>query len=1190
MLRIPTSLRSRGDRTRPLGLLALLAALLLGGPGKVHADVVLYRVNCGGPEIAPLDAGPAWLADVQGSNPSPYVNAAAIGDQTFTHSQPIQAPHSSVPAYVPAAVFEDERWDPDTAPDMEWQFPVPNGLYRVNLCMTDAWQGTQFVGARVFDVRIEGQLVADDFDIVAAFGGYTPGMITFDAWVADGSLTIAFGPVVDAPSIRGIEVRALSAAGTLGATPVQVGFGSRLVGTLSPPQSVTLTNLGGTGDPVVHLTGVTASAGFLHDLSPQDLAPGETRTFHVRFAPQSAGVSNGSLTITHDGTNSPLVIALSGTGVTTVPVGFGKSFVLGGNRANPTSLQFGPDGRLYVAEKDGRILAMTVTRDAANTYTAVATESIRVVRDLPNHNDDGLPAPGITDRLVTGILVVGTPADPVIYVTSSDPRMNVGGDIGLDTNSGVLSRIDRVEGVWTRTDLVRGLPRSEDDHSTNGMALDTLANVLYIGQGGQCNMGAPSYNFSFLPEYALSAAVLSVDLDAIGNTTYDLPTLDDEDRAGVADLNDPFGGNDGKNQARLVPGGPVQVHSSGYRNPFDVLLHTNGHLYTVDNGPNLGWGGPPVGAGPGGTCTNADNDNDSASLPDNLHMIPGPGYYAGHPNPTRANTANTFNLTNPQSPVTVADPQQCEYRVPGTDGSLAQWNASTNGLVEYRAGNFAGGLQGAILAASFDNSVQRIDLNAAGDSAIAVSALIGNIDITPLDLTAQPDGAVFPGTIWVADYVTGRIWVFEPADYDGAGNACTGVDSPALDEDGDGYSNADELDNGTSPCSAADRPADFDGDLLSNRNDPDDDNDGLLDPEDPFARDATNGANTTIPVVYTWDSGNPGFGFFGLGFTGLMANGTTDYLTQFDPVHLTPGGAAGKLTVDVVDSGDALGARNTQNNAFQFGVACDSASTPFAAQTQLSIPWFGGAPADSMSLGLFVGDGLQDDYVAVTFAIRGGVAGIAVTAEHAGVPTESFTPVPGLLGGLGVGLLLQVNPEAGTIQPRYARRGHVRGRRAAARAARGPRAGRGPHVRAARGRHSRHVARGHAVRWHVGLPAGRAGRLGGRAAHHGHARGHAPAARGAESDAPPDRRALRARDGGACARARARRGRPARAHARRRLARGGAARARVGRPRRARPARRPGRVLPAHGRRRPARDGPSGRDRIAAHARERPAP
>lgn len=1011
-LRLPSFAR------RLLG--ALLAVCSLGTmPTHARADAPIFRVNCGGPEVPALDLGPAWSRDQTGPNASPYVNAAATGDMTFTFSLPVGAPHSSVPAYVPHAIFDDERWDPDGGPDMRWEFPVTNGLYRVRLYFTDAWQGTQFVGARVFDTRIEGVVRQSNFDIVAAFGGYTPGMESFDTAVADGSLSIEFGHVVDAPSIRGIEVIALGVAGYLGATPAALDFGARLVNTLSAPRDVTITNLGNPGDPDIHLGSITLSPGFLHNLSPQTLAPGESRTFQVRFAPTAAGTVNGTLAIAHDGASSPTTVALTGQAVTSFPVGFGKSFVAGATREHWTSLQFGPDGRLYVAGQDGYVFAFTLQRFGPNDYAVASAETIRVVRELPNHNDDGIPNPAVTDRLVTGLHLSGTAADPVIWLTSSDPRMNVGGDIGLDTNSGILSRLTRVAGEWTRFDAVRGLPRSENDHSTNGIAIDSLTNTLYLAVGGSANMGAPSYNFSFLPEYALSAAILSIDLDAIGNTTYDLPTLDDEDRATVTDANDPFGGNDGKNQARIVPGGPVQVHSPGYRNPFDVLLHTNGRMYTIDNGPNAGWGGPPVGAGPGGTCTNADNDNDSQTLFDNLHLIPHAGFYAGHPNPTRASVANTFNTTNPQSPVPAGNAVECEYRVPGTDSSLAQFSASTNGLIEYRAGNFGGALAGAILAASFDNTVRRIDLNPAGDSARTVTALFNAVDVTPLDITAQADGQVFPGTIWVTDYVTGRIWVFEPSDYDGGGTLCTGADQTTLDEDGDGFSNADEIDNATNPCSAADRPSDFDADLLSDLNDPDDDNDGRLDPEDAFARDATDGANTTIPLNYTWDLGNPGFGFFSLGFTGFMANGTTDYLTQFDPVNLTPGGAAGKLTIDQVPAGDALGARNSQAYGFQFGVAGDSTTAPYVAQTRLSAPWFGGAPADSMALGLFVGSGFMDDYVSVSLAVRGGGPGLLVVSEHAGVPVEEFTPVPGALASNGAELQLEVDPAAGTIQPRY---------------------------------------------------------------------------------------------------------------------------------------------------------------------------
>ena len=96
----------------------------------------------------------------------------------------------------------------------------------------------------------------------------------------------------------------------------------------------------------------------------------------------------------------------------------------------------------------------------------------------------------------------------------------------------MVSRLTWDGSDWLRQDLVRGLPRSEENHTGNGMALDPSTNTLYLAQGGNTNKGAPSLKFAHLPEYALSAAILSIDLDQIGDTTYDLPTLDDEDRPG----------------------------------------------------------------------------------------------------------------------------------------------------------------------------------------------------------------------------------------------------------------------------------------------------------------------------------------------------------------------------------------------------------------------------------------------------------------------------------------------------------------------------------------------------------------------------------------------------------------------------------------------------------------------------------
>ena len=52
-----------------------------------------------------------------------------------------------------------------------------------------------------------------------------------------------------------------------------------------------------------------------------------------------------------------------------------------------------------------------------------------------------------------------------------------------------------------------------------------------------------------------------------------------------------------------------------------------------------------------------------------------------------------------------------------------------------------------------------------------------------------------------------------------------GSDPRTTDSDSDGFTNQDEVDNDTDPCSTASVPPDADGDHLSDLNDPDDDND-----------------------------------------------------------------------------------------------------------------------------------------------------------------------------------------------------------------------------------------------------------------------------------------------------------------------------------------------------------------------------
>ena len=998
--------------------------LSLTGTGVAPPAPSNVRVNAGGPAVA---GTPTWVADTAAA-PSPYVNAAATGNKVHTTGAAISATHPSIPPGTPASLFQSERYVITGGPTMQWDVPVTPGTYQVRLYFAEIYFTT--TGARIFNVSIEGTPVLQNYDIVADVGPFT-GVVKSFVVTADTNLDIDLSRVTENPKISAIEiVPTASQPNQLLVSPSSLAFGSVLVGQ-SRQLTVQLSNAGGATAPnlVVDATTMTGThaAQFsdnFNDAGNVTLAPGQSTLVTVTFAPSSIGDKTAQIAIVHSGTNSPLQMPLTGS-ATAPPIGFGKSMLSGAaGLVNPTVLQFGPDGRLYVGQQNGVLRVFSINRNAANSFSVTASETINLIQSVPNHDDNGALNAAMNTRLITGLLVTGTASQPVVYVAHSDPRIGggpSGTDLNVDTNSSMISRLTKSGPSWQKLDLVRGLPRSEENHATNGMQLGPLNNVLYVAMGGNTNKGATSNNFAQLPEFALSAAVLSIDLTAIGNTTYDLPTLDDESRPGTLDANDPFGGNDGKNQGRLVPGGPVQVYAPGFRNPYDLVITQLGRLYTIDNGGNAGWGDVPVGEGSSGACTNAPKEPGTTS-PDSLHLVTGAGYYGGHPNPTRGNTANTFNTSNPQSPVAAANPLECDYREAGAaNGALATFPASTNGLTEYKTANFGGALRGDLLAASFSNTVYRIDLNDSGTQVIQVTPLFASVGSLPLDLQALGPGTPFPGTIWVGDYAAHGIIVFEPNDYGGAAAVCTGANDPLLDEDQDGYNNEDELDNGTSPCSAGDLPPDWDADFTSNRHDPDDDNDGVPDVNDPFAIDARNGLTTTIPVLYTWenDAPSPG-GLFNLGFTGLMTNGSANYESQFDPHKMTAGGAAGVVTVDQVAEGDALGGANTQEYGFQFGVLANPATMDvFTVRTRVQAPFQGIAPENGQSMGLAIGTGDQDNYAKVVVGARSNGTGIEFVTEVLGVETSlSITAVP-FPGPNYVDLYLRVDPDAATIQAYY---------------------------------------------------------------------------------------------------------------------------------------------------------------------------
>lgn len=596
-----------------------------------------------------------------------------------------------------------------------------------------------------------------------------------------------------------------------------------------------------------------------------------------------------------------------------------------GNVSAVTSLMYGPDGRLYVSEYPGLIKILTINRNNATEYQVTAIEVLDGIQTMADHNDDGTIFSS-TERETIGITVVGTAQNPIIYVSSSDFRIGAGsgggnGDVGLDTNSGVITRFSWNGGSWDMVDIVRGLPRSEENHATNGLEFTNIngTDYLIVASGGHTNAGSPSTNFVYTCEYALSGAVLSINLDMIEsmpilndngrNYIYDLPTLDDPTRVNVngitdpdtpgyngIDINDPFGGNDGLNQAIVDPSGPVQIFSPGYRNAYDVVLTESGALYVTDNGANGGWGGFPVNEG-GGTATNdydptepgsqSPSGNEQIDNVDHLELIttnvqtytPGT-FYGGHPNPTRANPSGAGLFTAPASsglagavfrtliydpdgstigsttdptiglpanwpPVQTANAIEGDWRGPTVanpdgpdDNPIATWGTNTNGIDEYTASNFGGAMQGDLLAGHSGGNVRRAQLESNGTLQSLTTSFLSGIGGNVLGITCNSDNDIFPGTIWTGT-LGGLIVIFEPQDFvDCLEPGELGYD-PSADGDFDGYLNQDEEDNGTQVCNGGSQPSDFDksaggSPLISDLTDTDDDSDGIVDAIDPF--------------------------------------------------------------------------------------------------------------------------------------------------------------------------------------------------------------------------------------------------------------------------------------------------------------------------------------------------------------------
>ncbi|WP_216324493.1 Ig-like domain-containing protein [Deinococcus aestuarii] len=616
-----------------------------------------------------------------------------------------------------------------------WEYALPNGTYSVTVAVGDA--GATSDGTD--QINVEGQPA-----VVAFRPGETQkfATTTLRATVRDGRLTVdARGGTNtkidyvlirpgDRPSVRDTHPQdGQTAVATTTPVTVDLNLPNSGVdlGSLTP-SAVRLLDPSGNRVPAALNTSGGGDAVVLQPNAP--LQANARYTFEITadlkdtdgraFLPTSLSFVTGA-------SAPPSALAFEQVELPNAP-------------ARPyTSVEMGPDGRLYAATLTGEILRFGVQPDGTLGAPQVIT-SVQAANGGPR-------------------TIIGMRFDPA--ATADNPVLWISNNHFWDGRSEApdwSGKITRLSGpnLETVQDYVVGLPRSIRDHETNAVSFRPgERDALYILQGSNTAMGAPDTAWGDRPEHLLNAALLRLDLSKLSASSLPLDVRTE----------------DGGTYNPSAPGAPLTLYASGIRNAYDMVWHTNGQLYVPTNGSAAGGNTPGTPASLPAACQNRpDGPYSGPGVPaltnvgvqhDFLFRITPGGYY-GHPNPQRCEW-----VMNGGNPTAGADPAEVgEYPA----GTLPDRNwrgfaydfgehASPNGVIEEYTGTPGSPLRHKLLVVRYSAGKDIIVLTpgANGDIASSQTLVTGltNFSPSPLDLTE--------------DRASGRLYVAQLDEQTGSG-------------------------------------------------------------------------------------------------------------------------------------------------------------------------------------------------------------------------------------------------------------------------------------------------------------------------------------------------------------------------------------------------------------------------------------
>jgi glucose/arabinose dehydrogenase len=250
--------------------------------------------------------------------------------------------------------------------------------------------------------------------------------------------------------------------------------------------------------------------------------------------------------------------------------------------------------------------------------------------------------------------------------------------------------------------------------------------ALYLAQGAENGYGLPDPIWGNRGEDPLSAAVLRIDVSAIGSPPLNVDT------------------SAPNNYNPNAGGAPVKTYATGTRNPYSVLWHSNGKLYApVNESAN---GNTPADPGPGG----APQLNDLPAYNDYFTQIIQNKYY-GHPNPTRSEyVLNGGNPTSGTDPFEVTEypvgtQPNANWRKPDLDLGI---HRSPDGSAEYKSNVFAADdptFQGQILVTEYSGGKDIIAIKLDGSGNAVSRSLVANGFNNPLPIVTDAAGRIYVG-------------------------------------------------------------------------------------------------------------------------------------------------------------------------------------------------------------------------------------------------------------------------------------------------------------------------------------------------------------------------------------------------------------------------------------------------------------